>query len=71
MWYKIYTAHLWDKSVLFIQSFLTFTVTEDCLHGAFPVSIPADPGWAGCFCVLWPPALPQVYLMIVIHQEQS
>lgn len=49
----------------------TSTVLQYSLHGTLPVRVPADLCWAGAFTVLRPPALPQIHLVVVVHQEQT
>ena len=49
----------------------TSGVLQHSLHGRLPVRVPADLGWASAFTVLRPPALPQVHLVVVVHQEQG
>lgn len=66
---KHYTLYLQHRLICSVA--ITFAVLQDSLHGALPVRVPADPGRAGALAVLRPPALPQVHLMEVVHQEQS
>lgn len=54
-----------------VWEYCTFTVLQHRLHGALPVRVPADLCWTGAFAILGPPPLPQVHLMMVVHQEQG
>lgn len=49
----------------------TFAVLQHGLHRTLPVRVPADTSRAGALALLRPPALPQIDLVEVIHQEQS
>lgn len=69
----------WDLNPVYSQpagqasrclSSLTSAVLQHRLHGALPVGSPADAGGAGDLVLDGPPALPEVHLVVIVHEEK-
>lgn len=50
---------------------LTSAILQHRLHGALPVRRPADAGRTRDLVLNGPPALPEVHLVVIVHQEES
>lgn len=53
-----------------VAMLLTFAVLEHGFHGALPVGGPANAGRSSDLVLYGPPALPEVYLVVIVNKEK-